>query len=76
MIGNATMIQKVFFPRLLLPVSTVLSTLLDVGVSLVLVAVLMIATGVGAGPRPGPAAGVAGPDRAAGTGARVWPPAP
>jgi lipopolysaccharide transport system permease protein len=50
MIGNATMIQKVFFPRLLLPVSTVLSTLLDVGVSLVLVAVLMIATGVAPGP--------------------------
>jgi len=49
MVGNATMIQKVFFPRLLLPLSTVLSTLLDVAVSLVLMAVLMIVSGVAPG---------------------------
>ena len=50
MVGNAQMVQKVFFPRLLLPLSTVLSTLLDVGVSLVLAGVLMAITGVAPGP--------------------------
>jgi lipopolysaccharide transport system permease protein len=50
MVANASMIQKVFFPRLLLPLSTVLSTLLDVGVSLVLVAVTMAISGVAPGP--------------------------
>jgi lipopolysaccharide transport system permease protein len=50
MVSNASMVQKVFFPRLLLPLSTVLSTLLDVGVSLVLTGVLMAITGVAPGP--------------------------
>ncbi len=46
MLGNAQLVGKVYFPRLLLPVSTVLSTLVDVAVSLALLAVMMVATGV------------------------------
>ncbi len=50
LVGNASLVQKVFFPRLLLPLSTVLSTLLDVVVSLVLTGVLMAVYGVAPGP--------------------------
>jgi lipopolysaccharide transport system permease protein len=46
LVGNAQLVSKVFFPRLLLPLSTVMSTLVDVGVSLVLLAVLIGAYGV------------------------------
>jgi lipopolysaccharide transport system permease protein len=49
LLANAGLVQKVFFPRLLLPFSTVLSTLVDVGVSLVLLGVLL----AGYGLRPG-----------------------
>jgi len=41
LIGNAQLISKVFFPRLVLPLSTVGSSLVDYGVSLVMMAVLM-----------------------------------
>lgn len=49
LLANAGMVQKVFFPRLLLPFSTVVSTLVDVGVSLALLGVLL----AGYGLRPG-----------------------
>lgn len=46
LVANAAMVQKVFFPRLLLPFSTVVSTLVDVAVSLGLMGVLMAIYGV------------------------------
>jgi lipopolysaccharide transport system permease protein len=49
LVANAQMIQKVFFPRLLLPVSTVLSTMVDVAVSIALLAVLLAVNGIWAG---------------------------
>lgn len=42
LVGNAQMVSKVFFPRLVLPLSTVLSALVDFAVSVLLLAVLMI----------------------------------
>ncbi|MEY2420249.1 MAG: lipopolysaccharide transport system permease protein [Acidimicrobiaceae bacterium] len=50
LVGNAQLVSKVYFPRLLLPLSTVLSTLIDVGVSLGLLGVLMLLYGVHPGP--------------------------
>jgi homopolymeric O-antigen transport system permease protein len=41
MVGNAQMISKVYFPRLVLPLSQVASVLVDLAVSLGLVAVLL-----------------------------------
>jgi lipopolysaccharide transport system permease protein len=49
LVANASLVQKVFFPRLLLPLSTVCSTMVDVGVSLGLLAVLLVANGVSPG---------------------------
>jgi lipopolysaccharide transport system permease protein len=49
LLGNAQLVSKVYFPRLLLPLSTVLSTLVDVAVSLALLVVLLMVSGV----RPG-----------------------
>jgi lipopolysaccharide transport system permease protein len=49
LVANAQLIQKVYFPRLLLPISTVLSTMVDVAVSLGLLAVLIVAYGISAG---------------------------
>lgn len=46
LVGNSQLVGKVYFPRLLLPLSTVLSTLVDVAVSLVLLAVTMVISGV------------------------------
>lgn len=46
MVGNAPLVSKVYFPRLVLPLSSVLSTLVDVGVSLVLLGVVMTIYGV------------------------------
>ena len=40
-VGNAQLVSKVYFPRLILPLSTVLSTLLDFLVGFVLLLVLM-----------------------------------
>ena len=42
LIGNSQLISKVFFPRLLLPLSTVFSTLLDFVVALSVMVVLMV----------------------------------
>jgi lipopolysaccharide transport system permease protein len=41
MVGNANLISKIYFPRVILPLSTVFSTLIDFGVALVMMAVLM-----------------------------------
>ncbi|MCU1459947.1 MAG: transporter permease [Acidimicrobiales bacterium] len=46
LVSNAQLVSKVFFPRLLLPLSTVLSTLIDVVVSLALLGALLVAYGV------------------------------
>jgi lipopolysaccharide transport system permease protein len=46
LVANASLVQKIFFPRLILPFSTVISTFVDVGVSLGLVAVVMAIQGV------------------------------
>jgi lipopolysaccharide transport system permease protein len=42
LIGNANLISKVYFPRLLVPAGTVVTSLVDFAVSLGLLAVLMI----------------------------------
>lgn len=39
--GNANLVSKVYFPRLVLPLSTVFSTLIDFGVALIVMAILM-----------------------------------
>lgn len=44
--GNAPLISKVFFPRLVLPLSTLYGTLLDFGVAFGMLAVLMMIHGV------------------------------
>ena len=49
LVGNAQLVGKVYFPRLLLPISTVLSTMVDAAVSLALLIVLLGISGV----RPG-----------------------
>ena len=41
MVGNQSMIQKVYFPRLLLPISQVLSVLVDLAVSFVMIVILL-----------------------------------
>nr|WP_283250921.1 ABC transporter permease [Rhabdothermincola salaria] len=46
LLGNAQLVSKVYFPRVMLPLSTMLSTLVDVAVSLGLLVVLLVATGV------------------------------
>ena len=42
LLGNSAMIQKVFFPRLLLPLSSLLSTLVDLCVSMVVLVVPLV----------------------------------
>jgi lipopolysaccharide transport system permease protein len=49
LLGNASLVGKVYFPRLLLPISTVLSTLVDAAVTLALLFVLLLTSGI----RPG-----------------------
>lgn len=49
LVQNAPLISKIFFPRLVLPLSTVFSTLLDFGVAAGMMVILMIVYGV----RPG-----------------------
>lgn len=50
LIGNSNLITKVYFPRLVLPFSTILVSLIDFGLALVLLSVLMIAYGHAPGP--------------------------
>jgi lipopolysaccharide transport system permease protein len=45
-VGNSQLVSKVFFPRLILPLSTVLSTLIDFAVSMVLMVAMMALTGI------------------------------
>ena len=45
LVGNAPLVAKVFFPRLVLPISTVMGVVLDFGVTLVLVLVLAAVNG-------------------------------
>jgi len=42
LVGNAQLVAKAYFPRLLLPLSTVVSSLLDFAVTLVVMVVLML----------------------------------
>ena len=42
LVGNSQLVSKVFFPRLVLPLSTVFSTLIDFGVALVVMFLLMV----------------------------------
>jgi lipopolysaccharide transport system permease protein len=46
LVGNSQLVSKVFFPRLVLPLSTVFSTLIDFGVALVMMFVLLAITHV------------------------------
>jgi len=46
LVSNSAMVSKVYFPRLLLPLSTSLSAALDVIVCMLMLAVLLVATGV------------------------------
>src|SRR5690348_16109420 len=41
LVGNSHLISKVFFPRLILPLSTIPSTFVDFGVSMAMMVVLM-----------------------------------
>jgi lipopolysaccharide transport system permease protein len=49
LVQNAHLVSKVYFPRLILPLSTLLSTLVDFGVALGMMAVLMAVYGVALG---------------------------
>jgi lipopolysaccharide transport system permease protein len=51
MVGNANLVSKVYFPRLVLPLATVFSTLIDFGVALAMMVVLMVVYHVA--PHPG-----------------------
>ncbi|HUQ86860.1 MAG TPA: ABC transporter permease [Vicinamibacterales bacterium] len=48
--SNAGIITKVYFPRLIIPIASVVATLVDFFVSLVLLGVVMVWYGVGFGP--------------------------
>ncbi len=45
LIGNTQLISKVYFPRLILPLSTLLSTLVDVGVMFLMLAIMFVVYG-------------------------------
>ena len=45
--GNANLVSKIYFPRMVLPLSTVFSTLIDFGVALVVMAFLMAVNHIG-----------------------------
>jgi lipopolysaccharide transport system permease protein len=49
LIRNRAMVEKIFFPRLILPISTVLSTLIDFCVALIVMTVLLATSGRGFG---------------------------
>jgi lipopolysaccharide transport system permease protein len=42
MVGNQQLVSKIYFPRILLPVATLVSTLVDTTVTLVMLAILML----------------------------------
>lgn len=47
LLGNSALVSKVYFPRLLLPLSTLFSTLVDFGIGLVVFTVAAAASGFG-----------------------------
>ena len=49
LVSNASLISKVYFPRLVVPVSTVLSNLVDFAITCVLLGILFVYYGVGLG---------------------------
>lgn len=49
LIQNSGLISKIYFPRLVLPFSTILSTLIDFGVAFLMMAVLMAIYGIAPG---------------------------
>lgn len=49
LVGNSQLVSKIFFPRLVLPLSMLSSTLVDFGVALILMAVICVIVGVWAG---------------------------
>jgi lipopolysaccharide transport system permease protein len=51
MVQNAHLVTKIYFPRLILPLSTVLSALLDFAVGFVMLAILMFAWDIHFGPQ-------------------------
>jgi lipopolysaccharide transport system permease protein len=46
MVGNSHLITKVYFPRILVPASSIVSSLVDFGISFLVLAVMMAAYGV------------------------------
>jgi lipopolysaccharide transport system permease protein len=46
LVGNAPLVAKIFFPRLILPLSTIVSVLVDFVVAMGMMAVISVATGV------------------------------
>lgn len=46
LVGNSGLVSKIFFPRLVLPLSTLGSTLIDFGVALGMMAVILLLAGV------------------------------
>lgn len=50
MVGNANLVSKVYFPRLVMPLAAVLSGLVDLFVASVVLAGMMIFYGIGVGP--------------------------
>ena len=42
LVGNSQLVSKIYFPRLVLPLSTLCSTLIDFGVALAMMAVLLV----------------------------------
>ena len=51
LVGNSHLISKIYFPRLILPLSTLYSTLIDFAVALAMMLVLMATNGIAIGPR-------------------------
>jgi lipopolysaccharide transport system permease protein len=51
LVQNSGLISKVYFPRLVLPLSTILSTLIDFAVALLMMVVLMVIYGITPGPQ-------------------------
>ena len=50
LVGNANLVSKVYFPRLILPLSTLFSSLLDFGVAFLIMIILMITSHIVPGP--------------------------
>jgi lipopolysaccharide transport system permease protein len=46
LVGNAPLVAKIFFPRLILPLSTIVSVLVDFAVAMGMMAVIWLTTGV------------------------------